>query len=58
MIIQTSLITIIEILTHGIETVTFSDKPDASISAVAIQEIAELYTDIDEDAAKKIKSMI
>ena len=42
--------------TYGIETVTFGDKPAASISAVAIQQTAELYKDIDEGAAQKIKS--
>ena len=43
------------IKTYGTETVTFGDKPAAAISAVAIQETAETFKYIDENAAKKIK---
>ena len=41
--------------TYGFETVTFGDKPAGAICSAAIQVTAETYSDIDEDAAMKIK---
>ena len=41
--------------TYGIETVTFGDRPAATISAVALKETAEIFKHINEDAAQKIK---
>ena len=41
--------------TYGIETVTFGDRPAATIAAVALKETAEIFKHIDEDAAQKIK---
>ena len=41
--------------TYGIERVTFGDKPAAAISSAAIQETADIYRHIDQEAADKIK---
>ena len=41
--------------TYGIETVTFGDRPAATIAAVALKETAEIHKHIDENAAQKIK---
>ena len=41
--------------TYGTQVVAFGDRPAAAITTVAIQETADLYSHIDQEASKKIK---
>ena len=45
-----------EFITYGVDRVMFGDKPAAAITSVAIQQTAEIYKDINEEAAEKIKN--
>ena len=42
--------------TYGIETVTFGDKPAATISSIAMQETAEIHKHLGEKTAEKIQN--
>ena len=42
--------------TFGVDRVMFGDRPAAAISSIAIRETAEIYKNIDEEAAAKIKN--
>ena len=44
-----------EFTTYGVDQVMFGDRPAATITAIAIRETAEIYKNIDEVAAEKIK---
>ena len=43
-----------EIETYGIDKVTFGDRPAAAIASVALRKTAEIHSDIDPEASKKI----